>query len=99
MSKVSQYDTRLWEKKGQSRSFPMGHKDVETYLGGRSHSQNPPLNVNYRDVLQAIHATESIDARQTYEECTDPPYVALEHQDGLGTLTCRFLCHNPISNK
>ena len=45
MSKVSQYDTRLWEKKGQSRSFPMGHKDVETYLGGRSHSQNPPLNV------------------------------------------------------
>ena len=90
MSKVSQYDTRLWEKKGQSRSFPMGHKDVETYLGGRTHSQNPPLNVNYRDVLQAIHATESIDARQTYEECTDPPYVALEHQDGKGTLPSRF---------
>jgi carboxypeptidase C (cathepsin A) len=83
---VSSYDTRLWEQKGQSRSFPMGHKDVETYLGGaRSHS-TPPLQVDYKQVLAAIHATESIDAKQTYEECTDPPYYALQGQDGLGVV-------------
>ena len=85
-SKVSQYDTRLWEKKGQARSFPFGHKDVETYLGGKSHGQNPPLGVDYRDVLKSIHATESIDAHQTYLECTDPPYIALQRQDGLGVV-------------
>ena len=85
-SKVSQYDTRLWEKKGVARSFPLGHKDVETYLGGKSHSQSPPIGVNYHDVLEAIHATESIEANQKYLECTDPPYVALQHQDGLGVV-------------
>eukprot|EP00571_Detonula_confervacea_P006954 CAMPEP_0172320622 /NCGR_PEP_ID=MMETSP1058-20130122/40959_1 /TAXON_ID=83371 /ORGANISM="Detonula confervacea, Strain CCMP 353" /LENGTH=657 /DNA_ID=CAMNT_0013035917 /DNA_START=41 /DNA_END=2014 /DNA_ORIENTATION=- len=85
-SKVSQYDNRLWEKRGQSRSFPLGHKDVETYLGGARSQSNPPLDVNYRDVLAAIHATESIDARQTYRECTDPPYLALQQQDGLGVV-------------
>jgi carboxypeptidase D len=83
---VSTYDTRLWEKKGEARSFPLGHKDVETYLGGAISRANPPLKINYKDVLQAIHATESIDARQTYEECTDPPYYALKGQDGLGVV-------------
>ena len=81
-TKVSQYDTRLWERKGQPRSFPFGHKEVETYLGGASSSANPPLEVNSRDVLDAIHAAEAIQAGQTYRECTDPPYVALQHQDG-----------------
>eukprot|EP00578_Thalassiosira_sp_NH16_P012868 CAMPEP_0181115476 /NCGR_PEP_ID=MMETSP1071-20121207/21451_1 /TAXON_ID=35127 /ORGANISM="Thalassiosira sp., Strain NH16" /LENGTH=649 /DNA_ID=CAMNT_0023199683 /DNA_START=33 /DNA_END=1982 /DNA_ORIENTATION=+ len=85
-SKVSQYDTRFWEKRGASRSFPAGHKDVETYLGGAHSVSNPPLNVNYRDVLEAIHATESMDAGQTYRECTDPPYIALQHQDGVGVV-------------
>ena len=87
-SKVSQYDTRLWEAKGQSRSFPLGHKDVEAYLGGVAnlHGQNPHLGVNYRDVLEAIHATESIAAGQIYQECTDPPYLALMQQDGLGVV-------------
>ncbi|KAL7544116.1 hypothetical protein ACHAXR_013558 [Thalassiosira sp. AJA248-18] len=85
-SKVSQYDTRLWENRMGSRSFPFGHKDVETYLGGAGSSSNPPLNINYRDVLAAIHATEAIDAGQTYRECTDPPYLALSHQDGLGVV-------------
>merc|ERR1712216_364775 len=85
-SKVSQYDTRFWEKRGASRSFPAGHKDVETYLGGAHSVSNPPLNVNYRDVLEAIHATESMDAGQTYRECTDTPYIALQHQDGVGVV-------------
>ena len=94
-SKVSQYDTRIWEKRGESRSFPFGHKDVESYLGGAG-SSNPPLNINYRDVLSAIHATESIDAGQTYRECTDPPYMALQHQDGLGVVDelVRILDHD-----
>lgn len=85
-SKVSQYDNRLWEKRGQARSFPLGHKDVETYLGGARSQTNPPLKVNYRDVLAAIHAGESIKAGQTYRECTDPPYLALQQQDGLGVV-------------
>ena len=83
---VSSYDTRLWEKKGASRSFPLGHKDVETYLGGARSHASPPLQVNYKDVLEAIHATESISAKQKYEECTDPPYYALKGQDGLGVV-------------
>lgn len=83
---VSQYDTRIWEIKGASRSFPLGHKDVETYLGGkRSHSE-PPLVVDFRSVLESIHALESLDAGLTYEECTNPPYLALSHQDGLGVV-------------
>ncbi|EJK64554.1 hypothetical protein THAOC_14709 [Thalassiosira oceanica] len=86
-SVVSQYDTRLWESKGASRDFPHGHKTVETYLSGSGHrSTSPPLNINYKDVLKAIHATEAIDAGQQYEECTDPPYLALSHQDGLGVV-------------
>ncbi|EED95935.1 serine carboxypeptidase, partial [Thalassiosira pseudonana CCMP1335] len=81
---VSQYDSRLWEQKGSARSFPLGHKDVETYLGGARSQTQIPLVVNYKEVLHAIHAEESIDAGQTYAECTDPPYYALAHQDGLG---------------
>ena len=82
---VSQYDTRLWESKGSSRDFPHGHKTLETYLSG-SGSTSPPLHTNYREVLKAIHATEAIDAGQQYKECTDPPYLALQHQDGLGVV-------------
>jgi len=85
-SKVSQYDTRFWEKRRAPRSFPMGHKDVETYLGGAKSYSNPPLQVNTQDVLAAIHATEAAEAGLTYQECTDPPYVALQHQDGLGVV-------------
>lgn len=83
---VSSYDTRLWEKKGAERTFPWGHKDVETYLGGARSHADPPLVIDYRTVLDAIHATESIAAKQTYAECTDPPYYALQHQDGLGVV-------------
>ena len=85
-AKVSQYDTRIWEDRGRSRSFPLGHKDVETYLGGAQSQSNPRLDINYRDVLKAIHAEESVSAGQTYRECTDPPYLALQNQDGLGVV-------------
>ena len=83
---VSQYDTRKWEQKGQARTFPLGHKDVETYLGGVTSRSHPPLVVNVNDVLQAIHALDAAAAHQTYRECTDPPYLALSHQDGLGVV-------------
>jgi carboxypeptidase D len=83
---VSQYDTRIWEIKGASRSFPLGHKDVETYLGGKKSYSEPPLVVDFHSVLESIHALESLDAGLTYQECTDPPYLALAHQDGLGVV-------------
>ncbi len=83
---VSSYDTRLWEKRGAVRSFPLGHKDVETYLGGAQSYSSPPLKIDHQTVLDAIHATESVDVGQTYQECTDPPYYALQHQDGLGVV-------------
>ncbi len=95
-SKVSIYDDRIWEKRGQSRSFPPGHKNVERYLGGWSGSGYPSdMTVDYHTVLQAIHADESIMAKQRFEECTDPPYNALSHQDGLGVVdqVVRILNH------
>ena len=95
-TRVSMYDNRIWEMKGQERSFPQGHKDVEKYLGGWTGSNYPTdMNVNYKDVLKAIHAEESVSAGQQYEECTDPPYYALSHQDGLGVTSevVRILHH------
>lgn len=84
-SKVSVYDNRLWERKGVERDFPKGHKNVEKYLGGWTGKGYPSdMKVNYKDVLKAIHADESIAAKQRFEECTDPPYMALAGQDGLG---------------
>lgn len=80
--KVSIYDNRVWEKNGQPRSFPLGHTDVETFLGG--HVTHNGMKVDYKNVLKAIHAEESISSNQQFRECTDPPYDALSHQDGLG---------------
>jgi carboxypeptidase D len=80
---VSQYDQRKWEIKNKPRDFPPGHRDVEAYLGG--HGPNIP-NFNFENVLKAIHSTPSLEAGQVYYECTDPPYNALKHQDGLGVV-------------
>jgi len=94
--KVSSYDVRNVELKGKARGFPPGHKDVERYLGGWIGSQySSSIKVDYKDVLKAIHAEESIDAGQRYQECTDPPFDALEHQDGLGVVdeVVRILDH------
>jgi carboxypeptidase D len=81
---VSQYDTRVWENRNNPREFPAGHKDVETYLG-QAHNKRIP-NAGIKDVLKAIHAQPSWDAGQRYQECTNPPYNALSHQDGLGVV-------------
>ena len=50
-------------------SFPPGHTDMEAYM-------------NRADVRAALHATSS--SKQRFQECADPPYLALQHQDGLG---------------
>mmetsp|Transcript_10621 Transcript_10621/g.16107 ORF Transcript_10621/g.16107 Transcript_10621/m.16107 type:complete len:672 (-) Transcript_10621:309-2324(-) len=95
-SKVSIYDNSLWEKRGQSRSFPLGHKYVERYLGGHTGSGYPSdMVVDYKNVLNQLHAEESISANQRYAECTDPPYNALAYQDGLGVVdeVVRILDH------
>ena len=39
-----------------------------------------------QEALEAIHATPSRQAGQVYQECTNPPYDALSHQDGLGVV-------------
>ena len=49
-------------------SFPPHHDRVEIYL-------------NRKEVRQALHATRT---PHVFKECTDPPYNALKHQDGLG---------------
>lgn len=54
----------------KQRVFPPGKDAVEAYL-------------NKRDVRQALHVLPGI---QRFMECTDPPYNALAHQDGLGVV-------------
>ena len=83
--KVSQYDIRFQESKNAPRIFPPGHRILEAYLGG-SQSDEGVMTSSYKEVLAAIHATPSRDAGQVYQECTDPPYTALAHQDGLGVM-------------
>lgn len=84
--RISQYDARNWERKHAARTFPPGHKRVESYLGGwQTPNDDPSMNV-VEQVLEAIHATPSHEAGQRYQECTDPPYNALAHQDGLGVV-------------
>ena len=95
-TKVSIYDNRMWEYKGAPRNFPLGHKDVERYLGGWTGNAYPEsMTVDYTEVLKALHAEESIGAKQRFEECTDPPYNALAGQDGLGVVdeVVRILSH------
>lgn len=52
----------------QTSSFPPGHEALERYL-------------NRADVKEAIHAT---DSPNRFEECANPPFYALSHQDGKG---------------
>jgi carboxypeptidase C (cathepsin A) len=87
-SKISIYDNRARESIHKDRIFPPGHKDVERFLGGWTGNGYPTnMNINYLDVLKALHASESVDVGQRFLECTDPPYEALSHQDGKGVVT------------
>ena len=51
-SKVSIYDNRrCWERKGESRDFPPGHKNVERYLGGWIRKGYPSdMKIDYKKV-------------------------------------------------
>ena len=83
--KVSQYDIRKHEARRGARTFPPGHKTVESYLGGTGTAAGMS-SATMQQTLEAIHATPSREAGQIYQECTDPPYNALSHQDGLGVV-------------
>ncbi len=50
----------------QTSSFPPGHEPLERYL-------------NRPDVKAAIHASGTPNK---FEECSNPPFYALAHQDG-----------------
>jgi carboxypeptidase D len=87
--KISQYDVRKTESTQHSdRDFPPGHKVVETFLGGWPMKDDPgKLSTDISvEVLKAIHATSATAAGQRFQECTDPPYNALAHQDGKGVV-------------
>ena len=87
--KVSQYDIRRSEQKHGARDFPPGYKITDAYLGGwpLTGAEGDKLDVSMKEsVLAAIHASAATTAGQRYQECTDPPYHALEHQDGLGVV-------------
>jgi len=77
---ASMYDTRLFIQRGH---FPAGKHVVEAYLGGINRE---PARSNSKKVLKAIHATQAATAGQQYLECTDPPYDALSHLDGVGVV-------------
>ncbi len=79
---ISQYDARVFENRQGQRDFPAGHKDVEAFLG---QTRKIP-NASIHNVLKALHATPSWESGQRYLECTDAPYYALSHQDGLGVV-------------
>ena len=70
--KVSQYDIRKIESRRGARTFPPGHKTVETYLGGIGIAAGMSA-ATMTAALAAIHATPSRTAGQVYEECTHPP--------------------------
>lgn len=70
--KVSQYDIRKVESRRGARTFPPGHKTVETYLGGKRSAAGMSSST-MTAALEALHATPSRTAGQVYMECTNPP--------------------------
>lgn len=82
---VSQYDVTKSERKGSASEFPVGHRLIESYLGGLRKPDDGLWDFkSYENVLASLHATESIEAEQHYRGCTDPPYYALSWADGKG---------------
>jgi len=79
---ISIYDARVW---GESDSrYPPGISDIEAYLGNPSSTSSINADTS-KLVLEALHATDAESkAGQKFEECSDPPYFALHHQDGQG---------------
>jgi carboxypeptidase D len=86
LTHVSMYDASRIERRGSKRLFPRGYDLVEMYLGGSGSPPSGSFKVDYKEVLISIHAAETMELRQRYQECSDPPYDALKHQDGLGVV-------------
>eukprot|EP00978_Attheya_sp_CCMP212_P020249 scaffold57699_cov40-Attheya_sp.AAC.1 len=76
--KISFYNAEYWETKGESRTYPPGHKVVESYLGGWDLMEGFPAMNTYPSILENIHATQTLEVNQRYEECSSEPYNALE---------------------
>jgi carboxypeptidase D len=74
-ARVSMYDSRNFPK--SASDFPPGHLDIERYMSTKA----------VRDALHANRGSPgggSVPSK--FKECTDPPYMALQHQDGLGVM-------------
>lgn len=96
--KVCQYDVAKVQLKNGKRTFPLGYRIIEGYLGGpigkhsstmfttSSHNREDDEVFGTEQVLQSIHAYEGRLAGQIYQECTDPPFDALSGQDALGVV-------------
>ena len=74
--RVSYYDIRISELKGQDRRFPRNHKVTEAYLGGWKLPGYAEATLDTKvknEVLRILHAGAATEANQRYQECTDPP--------------------------
>ena len=88
-AKVSYYDARLWAKETNEMEYPPGTSVMEVYLGNtrRASELSPPMHKDVPGkVIEALHATEAVAARKVFEECADPPFLALQHQEGKGVV-------------
>eukprot|EP00978_Attheya_sp_CCMP212_P001813 scaffold3764_cov50-Attheya_sp.AAC.4 len=79
--KLSFYNAEYWETKGESRTYPPGHKVVEAYLGGWELMEGLPLMDTFPAILENIHAAQSLTADQRYEDCSADAYKALEETE------------------
>lgn len=87
-AKVSYYDARLWEPESDVMRYPPGTDVLEVYLGNTlgASGLTPPLRADVPGrVLEAIHANATM-AYQNFVECSDPPFFALQHQEGKGVV-------------
>ena len=87
------YDARKFSH--NTKSYPPGHEDVERYLNRPDllealHVKGLPHKVNGRTIFCIASINKSFFSPShinKYEECADPPYNALSHQDGKGATT------------
>lgn len=82
--RISYYDTRILD--GIKR-FPANIEVLEGYFGNKDsfNGISPPLDGDISQrVLEAIHAINPLSKEfmQTFKECADPPYLALQGRDG-----------------
>eukprot|EP00978_Attheya_sp_CCMP212_P033166 scaffold132634_cov53-Attheya_sp.AAC.1 len=79
---LSFYNAHYWEVKGESRTYPPGHKVLEAYLGGWELMDKglPPMDT-YPAILENIHATQTLELDQRYQEISGNAYNALENTE------------------